>query len=195
MPPTIAIDFDGTIADINRRKVAWARRHLGIEIAVGQADATSCVPIIGRAAYTRMGDEVFSPAGTMATDPTPGALDALGRLAEQYRLVMLSARGGDRLPSAEAWLDDHGVRWLFAEARSSHGSTKAAVVEAVGAQALVDDDTRHLVIPSDHRFLRYHFHPDERDPWRVGGAIVHVRGWPEFEKHLPDALAALTAGE
>jgi hypothetical protein len=195
MSPTIAIDFDGTIADINRMKVAWVRRHLGIEMTVGQADATSCIPLIGRDEYTRMGDEVFSHGGTMATDPTPGALDALGRLAAKHRLVMLSARGGDRLPSAEAWLDQHDVRGLFAEARSSQGATKAAVVEAAGAQALLDDDTRHLVIPGDYPFLRYHFHPDETEPWRADGDIVHVRGWAEFEEHLPDALAGLTVGE
>lgn len=188
MPLTVALDFDGTIADTNRRKVAWVRRNLGIAIAVGQADATSCVPIIGRDDYTRMGLDVFGPEGTAATDPTRGAVTALGRLAQGHRLVLLSARGSDLLPAAEAWLESHGVRGLFADVLSSSGTTKAAVVEAVGADALVDDDTRHLVVPSGRRFLRYHFHPDEPTPWRADGDVVHVRGWTEFEDHLAGAL-------
>ncbi|MBT3267334.1 hypothetical protein HN371_09295 [Candidatus Poribacteria bacterium] len=192
MTHALAIDFDGTIADTNGRKVAWVRDNLGIEITVGQADATSCVPIIGRDEYTRMGQDVFSPEGTMVTEPTPGALDALRRLAEAHRLVLLSARGSDWLPAAEAWLVERGVRDLFADVRSSSGTTKAGVVESVGAHALVDDDTRHLVIPSDHPFLRYHFHPDEATPWRVDGDVVHVRGWTEFDDHLAGALPALT---
>ena len=194
----VVTDLAGTVAATYLRGMALVHvptTLLGmVDAAIGgkvAVDLPQGKNLVGAFYQPRM---VYIETETLATLPRRELVSGMGEVVKHavIRDPELFAFLEARLEEVvDLEVDAEALVWLIAQ----NCRIKAAVVEAVGAQALLDDDTRHLVILSDHRFLRYHFHPDERDPWRVGGAIVHVRGWPEFEKHLPDALAALTAGE
>lgn len=141
----IGIDFDGTIADTNTLKAEWIRQRLGLVIPPYLCDHTSCIGAVGRDNYKEMGDWVYGREMTMALSPVPGALEALGRLGRYHKLVVVTARTGERSGFAEEWLaeweETRGIRVL-----GTHTSvlTKLQVCGEQGIGALIDDDERHF---------------------------------------------------
>lgn len=94
---TIAIDYDGTIADTNTEKSIWIRENLGREISPWDCDRTDCVPLIGEEAYIAMGNFVYDRDSTLKAGFVPDAAESVRLLATKHTLYLLSARGNTRL--------------------------------------------------------------------------------------------------
>jgi phosphoglycolate phosphatase-like HAD superfamily hydrolase len=140
----IAIDYDGTIADTNRGKVRWIREHLSLDIAPWDCNRTNCVPIIGADEYGRMSDVVYERDSTLAARPVPGAIAALETLSASHELHVVSARLERRLAFAREWLRAHQAARYFLSVCSAYDGGKPAICLRIGADALIDDDARHL---------------------------------------------------
>lgn len=185
-----AIDFDGTIADTNRAKAAWALEHLGTVIAPWDCDRTSCLPIIGPDAYARMADCVFERESTMRTDPVPGAAEALRWLSERGEVHVVTARQPERMAYARQWCEDRRLLHLVARFSSSKGTTKEAICRALEASVLVDDDLRHLrevqLVGLTRIWLQAGRVGPPAEP--IAG-VAACRSWPEALDVLSAALA------
>ncbi len=184
----LAIDYDGTIADTNSEKIRWIRENLGREdVPHWLCNHTECAPIIGEADYRAMGSYVYERESTLAATEVPGALDALRTLSESgHRLLLLTARPVRRQEYSMEWLRAHGVEHLFADALSSHDSTKSAVCEQIGAQMLIDDDPRHvsdLIVPGLRRVLLQYGRPDAP---AVPDGVEFRRTWAEIITSLQE---------
>jgi len=140
----LAIDYDGTIADSNAEKMEWIRKHLNRDIPVWLCNKTDCVPLIGEAVYTEMGDYVYERESTLRAPAVPGALAALTTLAATNELHVVTARPLRRLAFAEEWLAKQDIMHLFRGIHSSHERAKSTICCRIGARLLVDDDRRHL---------------------------------------------------
>jgi len=140
----LAIDYDGTIADSNAEKMKWIRDHLNRDIPVWLCNKTDCVPLIGEAVYTEMGDCVYERESTLRAPAVPGAITALKALAQTHELHVVTARRPRRLAFATEWLTRHDIIGLFRGIHSSHERAKSTICRRIGARLLVDDDTRHL---------------------------------------------------
>ena len=109
----------------------------------------------------------------------PGALEALRQLAEYAELLVLTARRESRIPSAEEWLERHGVRSLFTGIHTSAGSSKAQACQDLGANVLIDDDSRHVVdleVEGLRPILLQDGRPDGRP---CGPGVTFCRSWAE----------------
>ena len=176
---TIAIDYDGTIGDTNREKVKWIRANLGIEISPWDCNSTDCIPVIGRDAYHRMGEEVYEWEGTLRAEPVPGVADAVRTLARTAVLHVVTARPESRLDSVREWLRRQGVLPCFATIRSSIETSKLAVCRELGADVLVDDDPRHMgeaAAGAPAYLLLQDGREDGRD---CAPGVVFCRSWAE----------------
>ena len=141
----VAIDYDGTIADTNLVKVEWVKAHLGLDLSRWQCSRTSCVPLIGIADYERMIAVVYERDSTLQAQPLPGALEAIRALAASVQVHIVTARPPRRIEFAREWLSLHGILPHIAGIESSVGSSKGLICAQIGAQALVEDDERHLL--------------------------------------------------
>lgn len=182
----LAIDYDGTIADTNSEKLRWIKEKLGREdVPHWMCNHTECAPIIGEADYKAMGSYVYERESTLAASEVPGALDALRVLSESgHRLVLLTARPAKRQEYSMQWLRAHGVDHLFADALSSHGTTKSVVCEQMSAQMLIDDDPRHvrdLMVPGLRRVLLQYGRPDTPS---LSDGVMFCRSWDEIVHSL-----------
>jgi 5'(3')-deoxyribonucleotidase len=140
----VAIDYDGTIADTNLEKVKWVKAHLGQDLSRWQCSRTNCVPLIGLTDYERMIAVVYERDSTLQAQSLPGALDAVRTLAAHDQVYIVTARPPRRIEFAREWLSMHGLLPYIAGIESSVGSSKAAICARLGAQALIEDDERHL---------------------------------------------------
>lgn len=126
----IAIDYDGTIADMNREKARWIKANLGHVVSPWKCSRTECVPIIGVEAYERMGDSVYERERTLQTNEVPGTLDALRALSKKTTIYIVTARSERRIPFAREWLESNEVLSCFEEIHTSDG--------VKGKEALID---------------------------------------------------------
>jgi hypothetical protein len=165
----VAIDYDGTIADTNLEKVRWVKTHLGKDLSPWQCSRTNCVPLIGLADYERMIAVVYERDSTLQAQPVPGALDAIRTLAASGQVYIVTARPPRRIDFAREWLSRQGMLPYITGIESSVGSSKGAICQRLGAQALIEDDERHLQ------------HDDIAGPRRI---LLHY-GRPEGAESIP----------
>lgn len=140
-----AIDYDGTIADTNLVKSKWIRRRTGRRVPPWKCSRTACVPIIGLDAYEEMANYVYERESSLAAEPVPGALEAIGTLARWGEVHLVSARPRRRIEFAREWLLRHGVAESISRYHTSaEGTDKLTLCTRIGARWLIDDDVRHL---------------------------------------------------
>ena len=175
----IAIDYDGTIADTNREKSLWIREHLGLDVPPWDCNRTDCVPLICLEAYEAMGEWVYADEGSSEALPVPGALEALRELTGAHELFVLSARSVENLEYSRMWLEARDAAGLFSGFHSSSGTTKGAVCRSIGAEVLIDDDSRHLSAQDLAWLIRVLLqHGREEAPERAPG-VTFCRSWGE----------------
>lgn len=187
MKITIAIDYDGTIADTNIEKSKWIKANIGKDIPRWQCDHTNCEPLIGKDAYIAMGNVVYERESSLASREVPGALRALRELAARGNIYVVSARPPERLAFGEEWLRANGVISLLTDLLSSHDRTKGQVCQSIAADVLIDDDVRHLQAasaPHLRRVLLQHGCPDTPN---LGQDIEFCREWEDVIRLLGSA--------
>ena len=176
----VAIDFDGTIADINSRKAEWIRENLGINLPSWKCNYTDCLPLIGKNHYAAMAELVYNRENTMNTPQVPGAREALQILAEKARLFVVTARTPERAEFAREWLEQHAMLEWFEQIHSSKGASKFEVCERICASVLIDDDPRHLrstTPPTPCPDLRILLQVGRNEPYTGDSGITLCNSW------------------
>lgn len=172
----LGIDLDGVVADFN---LGWMRRYnadhgMTLEPSLvtgwdGLHRHTGLDSMEAFWAWARGdGRSVFRDLPLM-----PGAAEALGRLATQHRVVILTARFDWAIPDTLAWLGEHGI-----VAREVHFTDDKA---AIPCDVYLDDAPYQLEAfvragrgATVCRAVR---------PWNVPVAgAVDVPDWPAFER-------------
>jgi uncharacterized HAD superfamily protein len=179
---TLAIDFDGTIADTNVEKAAWIKRELQIDVAQNLCNRTECIPIIGVSNYDRMSAEVYGQVVTNRLAPVPGAIERIINLQHDYKLIVITSRGSNTGRWACNWLRDQGIGDIFSEIIIASGKSKVGICVSRGASCLIDDDIRHLLSKGEIELIRILFRPSKNalpvhkilmaDSWPVVESII-----------------------
>ncbi len=133
----IAIDFDGTFADVVAAKIIFARERFDIALEPHETWRADAIERIGPLRYDRMLRDLFATARTLDIKPMPDALDVSRRLAEAHELVVLTARNDVERGPAEAWIRQYELPI----SRFIHTSRapKPPVCAELGIDILLDD--------------------------------------------------------
>lgn len=172
----IALDFDGVIADTGVIKARWIETELAIRIDPGRSDRTSLLKRLSVAEYRRMQINI-GESDLFATPPVAGSVNAIQELAKRFAIVVVSARSGTRLTSAERWLHIYKLFHFVEDVISAYTKPKVTLAESMGCSCLIDDDIRHLLVRPRTGIQRLLFcRADQR---RVSG-VDAVSSWPEI---------------
>jgi len=180
---TIAIDFDGTIADTNVIKAEWIKNHLGFQVPPRKCDRTNCVPIIGSSNYETMATFVCGKEGTNSAEPFPGAIQGIKTLALGFVLYVFTNRKAAQLAFAQKWLTTHSIREFFEAVISSADSEKSNLCRKYDGSILIDDDLRNLSCCKNGKIRIVLFKPGPEDA-KFPAAVLRVKTWPEFLKYV-----------
>jgi hypothetical protein len=154
---TIALDFDGVVADTEPAKARFAREELGLDLDLSSMKRHRFVERFGTGEGERLYDQIIQGvygSERMLTQVTPLPRAREGILLLQtwgYRCVIVTSRRG----SAEQGDSRAGWAWRFLQhhcfsiSRSDFFNVddgpKHAVCQQVGALGLVDDDYAKLL--------------------------------------------------
>jgi hypothetical protein len=191
MTKTIALDYDGVIADTNQVKSDWIAGTLGLDVPPWLCNRTECVPLIGLENYNRMSPIVYGREASLRAQPMPGVLEAVHTLRQMYRLAIVTARTEEQVQWTREWLAQQGIEDAFEGIHSSSGGiAKADILRQLGAIALIEDDVRHLLKAPDYAFARIHLAPHLEEGASHPG-IVTAGDWAA----LVTVLGNLDGGE
>jgi 5'(3')-deoxyribonucleotidase len=109
----VGIDMDGVLADFNTGWMTRYNREFGTALEAslvqrwdGLEDLTHFASMADFWDWARgEGRSTFRDAPAL-----PGAIEAVNRIAERHRLVIVSSKFAWAIPDSLAWLADHGVR-------------------------------------------------------------------------------------
>ena len=181
------IDFDGTICDTSELKRGYILSRQGVTINPWEANRTTLTERMGvltDSGYDLMLDTVCCRENTLATEPVTGAADALGRLASEGEVYVITARKGEWLSAAVEWMHGRGLDSLVDGylAPKSCGRGKQAECSAVGLTYLVDDDPGEVekASKSVRGVLLQPGYP-KKIP---SNGFDHARSWEEALEHL-----------
>ena len=133
----------------------------------------------------------YFAAGNLQVEPIDGAIEALGRLAERYRLVVITSRHDTLTEATHAWLDRHfdGVFETVILAGNHHVGgnvkTKVSLCRELGAVALIDDSVRYVkeCAVAGQRAILFGDYPWNQTDALPDG-VVRARDWAEVRKLL-----------
>ena len=150
-----------------------------------RCDRTSCVPIIGAAAYEEMSDCVYERASTLGTSEVPGASAALLWLSARAELHVVTARPPRRMEFAREWFIQNGILHLVKEFHSSKETSQGGdLPDGRSFSSAVDDDLRHLESVRLDGLRRILLQDGCNDSTRSTGEVVVCRSWPEVVNAL-----------
>lgn len=173
----ICIDFDGVVADTCTAKRRWLQQN-GLGEIVGSVSKTALEPRIGSALYAQM-QACIGFEDTLLATPKDGCLSVLPKLRKIAQLHIVSARSADKLFWAKQWLFHNGLAWLFADVHSSFGGLKADTIACLGADCLIDDDSRHFFGIGLERAILF-----GEDQLEYGASFQRARRWADVEDLL-----------
>lgn len=114
MRVAVAVDLDDTIAATGERFCRRVEREHGTSLSLDQLPArdeieTATLPGTETPLLAAIADAVTDSSFLAALDPLPGAIDALGELAERARIEVVTRRPSSCRSDTLAWLERHGV--------------------------------------------------------------------------------------
>jgi hypothetical protein len=138
--PTISFDLDGILS----------RPVLGLNVAISRALDLPPPPqpgpgVVDGRVRVKPARLVFDRVRYALRTPMPGAREALARIAERHRPVLVTARGWWMAPTTERWLVRHGLRPFLGAVYTNQGPLPAAAYKLVtlkklGIDTHLDDD-------------------------------------------------------
>lgn len=179
---SLAVDFDGVVADTGTLKCRWLQRELGIRTLPDLTDRSSLLRLVGLNDYLRMQASIGLES-TLTALPLPGCTDALEKISKKFSILIVTARSSENTVWISRWLDQYGLIELVNAVIETCASPKVLVARQLGCSALVDNDLRHLLGRDDVALRRLYF----SQTGVVNDANVErVRSWTEVvEKLLP----------
>lgn len=159
---TIAVDCDDVIANIND-----AIREF-VNETYGETHTAEEYKVTG--SYKRYWDRIwgtsdgessdrfveFVASGRMAKlEQVPGAIKVLTGLKQNFKLVMMTARGAAEADYTHKWLETNApglfddVTFMHLWDRGDKKTTKAEICQEIGADYLIDDNYDHCRIAAE----------------------------------------------
>ncbi len=179
----LGIDLDGVVADFNAGWIARYNDQFGADLLPDHVDVWDAPTTLTH--FTHMGEfwRWARTSGEGASifrvlEPYSGALEALERLAERHRIVIVTTKPHFAVHDTYEWLAEHRV--------------PTTEVHIVDDKSTVDCDV--YLDDADHNLeaLR-RAHPDALvcrfvRPWNgPHDGVVDVDGWQTFERIVADA--------
>lgn len=197
MQKTIAIDFDGVIADTDPLKLSFARNVLGLKCDQSMMKLNYFIQefgVQGGKIYGNIIKGVYQTDLMLTAKVIRDAKESIAELQEQgWRCIVVTSRTGaiNQESSALYWA------WRFIQANdinisnnnffSSQGDSKLAICKSTEAFALVDNDYEKLLPIIDSGLLGYLFSSStnsmaekENRDFRA----IRVNGWLDIIKRL-----------
>ncbi len=195
---TIGIDIDDTIFDHFLALADWynaryetqltlANNHPEGEAALGAWNATSIEQAVRRV------HDFYTTVEFLDATPYDHALEVIPKLAQQYRLVFITARDSDVLEHATRnWLGAHfaglydDVYFTGQYSLTGKRRTKLSVCIEQDVRYLIDDNMKNCleVASSGRQALLYGTYPWNETELELPERVVRVKNWLEVETYF-----------
>ncbi len=179
----LGIDLDGVVADFNAGWISRYNQQFGTELLPEHVDVWDAPTTLTHFTDMRQFWRWARTSGEGASifrilEPYSGALDALGRLARNHHVVVLTTKPSFAVHDTFEWIAEHRL--------------PTTEVHIVDDKSDVDCDV--YLDDADHNLERIRaVHPEALvsrfvRPWnRPHPGVVDVRSWPEFESLVANA--------
>ena len=155
MKPALALDLDDLIYPFMQTLVPFTNARYGHTLDVDEFDTHNFEILWGSSreeASRRIHECFFELDGTSHPAPMAGADAAVKKLAEHFRLFIVTARPDEYRERTQKWLITHFPQTfedlilcnLYIEEERVTRRTKASVVLELDAVGLVDDSPTHI---------------------------------------------------
>ena len=176
--PRIGLDFDGLIADTTKAKKAYAGKEYGILLNPEDCDRETGIRLLGKDRYFRMIRDIYGSKTTLALDPVPGAIDALGRLEQVADVYIVTARYSEQVSWLRKWMEErilpvHGVVHTAEQ-------SKRDTIRSLQLDWFFDDSLRNLVDAKDTDARLVLYDPYGRRPRGSPHNEIALSSWAEF---------------
>lgn len=195
---TIAVDADDVLAAEREGIRLYINQHNGVSLTADDYAVEG--PYWGYWEHVWQQDEEtarswfkdYLDSGVQASHPlVSGALEGIGKLQENYDLVVVTARQDHLFDITQAWLEQHFpsvfrdlvfVR-LWSKDREA---TKAEICNELGAKYLIDDSVDHcnLAAEAGIQSLLFGDYGWNRNPEYLHPGIVRVAGWQSIREYF-----------
>jgi 5'-nucleotidase len=136
----ILCDMDGVICDLHGPWIDWYNQRFTDSLLVGNIHSWEMREVVRADAVEHIYDFLHKPGLYKNLDPFPGAIEALTRLHEKHRVILVSTPSADPQTAADklTWVEKH-LPW----ARRSYMLTTQK--DLVRGDVFIDDAPHNLV--------------------------------------------------
>ncbi len=189
---TIAIDIDEVLALHNEHLVPLYNTIYNANHTIDEY-TTDAWPVV----WGVSGDEAEKRAVFLheqrfhrQLQPIPGALDAIKKLKQKHRLVVVTARRRMIIDDTIDWIAEHfpdvfdDIRFLHMFEDEAH-KTKAEICTSLGADILIDDSVSHVTTMAEcgkQAVLFGDYVWNQLDELPVG--VVRLANWQSVLEHF-----------
>jgi 5'(3')-deoxyribonucleotidase len=188
----LAIDIDEVLFPLVPEIAAYHNTHHGTNLKVDDFVTYDLEKVWGGTVAEAVAKvNAFFAVGNIQIEPIDGAIENLKRLADSYRLVVITSRHDSLTDATHAWLDRHfaGVFETVILAGNHYAGgdvkTKVSLCREMGAVALIDDSLRYVKECSNvgQRAILFGDYPwNQADDLPAG--IVRAQDWDEVRNLL-----------
>jgi uncharacterized HAD superfamily protein len=148
----VAVDLDDVLFDFLGYFFKWHNEQYGTNLRPEQMVYSTIWEAWGgtREEAAERVPRFFHEIDMLNISPIEGAVPALERLKDQFRLAIISARDSSTTKVTRAWIDEyfrdifnHIVLGIGNPLAETGATTKAEVCRQLGADVLIDDQLRH----------------------------------------------------
>jgi uncharacterized HAD superfamily protein len=190
----IGLDFDGTIADTTGAKIRYAREVFGLEVTPLETWRAVGEPRLGPERFREMVVAAHHEY-TEATEPMPGVLEVIERLAVDHELFIVTARTDQEVEWARRWVSSRALPVHALE--HTNRASKLEASRRLALDVLLDDSPPVLLDIAEAGIGAALIETEYNRTLPRHVAVELVRHWPDFELlcgrlHAATARASLT---
>ena len=145
----IAFDFDGVIAATDKEKRKWLEKK---NIVISNTDKTCFYQELKDSfeydeidrLYKDMSKNIYTQQTMDKTEPVEGAISAIKRLYNKYKIYIVTARPNEMLEWVTKWLNKYDIDDKVVKVISSSNEDKQDICMKNDIFCLCDDDIRHV---------------------------------------------------
>lgn len=175
----IGLDFDGTIADTTGAKIRYAREVFGLELNALETWRAVGEPRLGAERFREMVVAAHHEH-TEFTEPMPGVLEVIERLAVDHQLFIVTARTDAEVEWARRWVTARALPVQAVE--HTNRASKLEASRRLGLDVLLDDSPPVLLDIAEAGIGAALIETEYNRALPRHLAIELVQHWPHFEE-------------
>lgn len=189
----MAVDLDDVLVPHFGELVAWYNTQYGTALTLadnGKGDLSAWDATTREQAIRRVHQFLESEA-FRSVAPYTEAREVLRRLADEYRLVVVTARDSLLETFTHHWLLEHfgelfeGVHFTASYSLEGKARQKKMVLKDIGAQCIIDDSLEHVCAAADLDIKGVLF---GNYPWNqaaeLPSLVTRCRDWSAVEEYF-----------